>query len=57
MEFLTIKAKDYDEAIKKARQKYGSSVRIQTLTNKPSSLVKKVLRYYVLFSRPKGKGK
>lgn len=41
MEFLTIEAKDYDEAIKIARQRYGSAVRIQTLTNTQPSFAKK----------------
>lgn len=60
MEFLTIEAKDYDEAIKKARQKYGSSVRIQTLTNKPSSLVKKsscVITCYLVDQKAKESSK
>jgi flagellar biosynthesis protein FlhF len=41
MEFLTIEAKDYDEAIKIARQRYGSSVRIHSLSNNPPSFAKK----------------
>ncbi|MGD1820818.1 MAG: hypothetical protein ACPKOI_13215 [Pleomorphochaeta sp.] len=41
MEFLTIEAKDYDDAIKIARQRYGSTVRIHSFRNIPSSFVKK----------------
>ncbi|MBK5199956.1 MAG: hypothetical protein JJE21_00295 [Spirochaetaceae bacterium] len=41
MEFIQIDAKDYDEAIKIARQRYGSSVRIQSRCTYPSFFGKK----------------
>ena len=41
MEFIQIDAKDYDEAIKIARQRYGSAVRIQSRYTYPSSFGKK----------------
>ncbi|MGD1821186.1 MAG: hypothetical protein ACPKM0_00285 [Pleomorphochaeta sp.] len=41
MEFLNIEAKDYDEAIKIARQRYGGAVRIHSFKNIPSSFAKK----------------
>ncbi len=41
MEFLTIEAKDYDQAIKIARQRYGGAVRIHSLTNNQASFAKK----------------
>jgi len=41
MEFLTFQGKDYDEAVKRARQKYGSAVRIHTRTTLIPSFRKK----------------
>lgn len=41
MEFIQIDAKDYEEAIKIARQRYGSSVRIHSRCTYPSSFGKK----------------
>jgi flagellar biosynthesis protein FlhF len=58
MEFLTIEAKDYDEAIKIARQRYGGTVRIQTLSNNPSSFAKKsscVITCYLVDQKASGK--
>lgn len=41
MEFLKIEAKTYDEALKIARQRYGSALRIHSFRNVASSFVKK----------------
>lgn len=41
MEFLTIEAEDYESAIKIARQRYGSTVRIHSFMNIPATFMKK----------------
>lgn len=41
MEFIQIEAKDYDNAIKIARQRYGAAVRIHSFSTIPSSFGKK----------------